>query len=112
MKDSKLLNVSVNCYSVDTFGIRILILSHNIHQLVSSLDCTYISQESCRFIDNANQVVTSLGKVITNFHDETGLKQAFGEYENAHCPYRNDKSASKQYHHKVRILAPKYKIKK
>ena len=68
------------------------------------IDNSFILQESCRFTDTGNQIITSMSKAILNFHDETGLKQALDAYENAHCPYRNNKSLSKQHHHRVSII--------
>ena len=70
------------------------------------IDSSFILQESCRFTDTGNQIITSMGKAILNFHDETGLKQTLDVYENAHCPYRTNKSLSKQHHHRVNIFLP------
>ena len=58
-------------------------------------------QESCRFIDNATQVMLSMGKCISSFNDPILLEKTWEEFQDLHCPYRHDKRSPKQYHYKV-----------
>ncbi|KAK3097303.1 hypothetical protein FSP39_008511 [Pinctada imbricata] len=60
-----------------------------------------LTKESCRFVDNALQVMTSIGKCINLFNDGEGFKQAWEELVNYHCPYRKDKTMSKQHHFEI-----------
>jgi hypothetical protein len=54
-----------------------------------------------RFVDNATQVINCIGKCINGFSDPEGFKQGWEELINCHCPYRHDKTMSKQYHFQV-----------
>lgn len=58
-------------------------------------------QESCRFRDNAVQVITNLGKCINNLGDTEMFRQAWEDLVQSHCPYRNDKLMSKTHHFQV-----------
>ncbi|OWF38911.1 Androglobin [Mizuhopecten yessoensis] len=60
-----------------------------------------LTKESCRFVDNATQVMNSIGKCITYFNDREAFKQAWEELVNYHCPYRHDKLMSKSNHFKI-----------
>ncbi|ELT91375.1 hypothetical protein CAPTEDRAFT_224147 [Capitella teleta] len=60
-----------------------------------------LTKESCRFVENATQVISTLGKCIANFHDALLLPTCFEEFHRCHCPYYKDKHASLQYHHKL-----------
>ncbi|XP_067675678.1 androglobin-like isoform X1 [Haliotis asinina] len=60
-----------------------------------------LTNESCRFRDNAVQVITNLGKCINNLGDTEMFRQAWEELVSSHCPYRNDKLMSKTRHFQV-----------
>ncbi|XP_060593126.1 androglobin-like isoform X19 [Ruditapes philippinarum] len=60
-----------------------------------------LTKESCIFVDNANQVITCIGKCINAFGDQEEFVKAWKELTLAHCPYQNDKQMSKQNHFKV-----------
>ncbi|KAJ8315589.1 hypothetical protein KUTeg_007739 [Tegillarca granosa] len=84
-------------------------LGHHVH-LCSSVQFVFgdeetvmqhLTKESCRFVDNATQVMNSIGKCINAFNDTEGFKQAWDELVSYHCPYRNDKLMSKQHHFQV-----------
>ena len=59
-------------------------------------------QESCRFRDNALQVINSLGKCIAGFTDAEQFAQAWEQLVAYHCPYIHNKLISKQKHFQVR----------
>ncbi|XP_025099309.1 androglobin-like isoform X4 [Pomacea canaliculata] len=61
----------------------------------------YLTNESCRFRDNALQVIMSLGKCIKCFGDAEQFSQAWKELVSSHCPYLKDKLLSKQHHFQV-----------
>lgn len=61
-------------------------------------------QESCRFVDNALQVINSIGKCINSFTDTEAFKRSWDELVSHHCPYRHDKLMSKQHHFEVSCL--------
>ncbi|CAH1799230.1 unnamed protein product [Owenia fusiformis] len=84
-------------------------LGYHVH-LCSSVQFVYgdeetvmphLTKESCRFIDNATQVILTMGKCIQTFNDPEANSVAREEFAAAHCPYRNDKTMSKTYHHKL-----------
>ena len=58
-------------------------------------------QESCRFVDNASQVITGIGKCINHFGDMEEFKKSWNDLTTAHCPYQFDKQMSKQHHFQV-----------
>ncbi|XP_078322757.1 androglobin-like isoform X2 [Crassostrea virginica] len=60
-----------------------------------------LTKESCRFVDNALQVINSIGKCINSFTDTEAFKKNWDELVSYHCPYRNDKLMSKQHHFEV-----------
>ncbi|XP_062575227.1 androglobin-like [Saccostrea cucullata] len=60
-----------------------------------------LTKESCRFVDNALQVINSIGKCINSFTDSEAFKKNWDELVSYHCPYRNDKLMSKQHHFDV-----------
>nr|XP_022294382.1 androglobin-like isoform X12 [Crassostrea virginica] len=60
-----------------------------------------LTKESCRFVDNALQVINSIGKCINSFTDTEAFKKNWDELVGYHCPYRNDKLMSKQHHFEV-----------
>ncbi|XP_033740802.1 androglobin-like isoform X8 [Pecten maximus] len=60
-----------------------------------------LTKESCRFVDNATQVMNSIGKCIAYYNDRDAFKQAWEELVNYHCPYRHDKLMSKANHFKI-----------
>ncbi|KAK7107724.1 hypothetical protein V1264_015593 [Littorina saxatilis] len=60
-----------------------------------------LTHESCRFRDNALQVVHSLGKCIAGFTDAEQFAQACQQLVAYHCPYVNNKLLSKQKHFKL-----------
>ncbi|XP_048766494.2 androglobin-like isoform X7 [Ostrea edulis] len=60
-----------------------------------------LTKESCRFVDNALQVINSIGKCINTFTDTESFKKNWEELVHYHCPYRNDKLMSKQHHFEV-----------
>ncbi|XP_061176714.1 androglobin-like isoform X2 [Saccostrea echinata] len=60
-----------------------------------------LTKESCRFVDNALQVINSIGKCINSFTDTEAFKKNWDELVSFHCPYRNDKLMSKQHHFEV-----------
>ncbi|KAL3881172.1 hypothetical protein ACJMK2_027629 [Sinanodonta woodiana] len=60
-----------------------------------------LTKESCRFVDNATQVMNSIGKCINSFHEAEAFKQAWDELVSCHCPYLHDKLMSKQHHFQV-----------
>ena len=61
-------------------------------------------QESCRFRDNALQVINSLGKCIAGFTDAEQFAQAWEQLVANHCPYIHNKLISKQKHFQVRCI--------
>lgn len=61
----------------------------------------HLTKESCRFIDNCTQVISLLGKCIGTFNNNAAFKESWEEFTNCHCPYKNDKSMSKQHHFKI-----------
>ncbi|XP_076467316.1 androglobin-like isoform X4 [Babylonia areolata] len=60
-----------------------------------------LTNESCRFRDNALQVIGSLGKCITGFTDQELLSQAWQQLVAFHCPYLHNKQQSKQKHFQI-----------
>ncbi|XP_052808177.1 androglobin-like isoform X3 [Mya arenaria] len=60
-----------------------------------------LTKESCRFVDNATQVMNCIGKCINAFQDQEEFKKAWAELTAAHCPYQYDKLMSKQQHFKI-----------
>lgn len=60
-----------------------------------------LTKESCRFVDNALQVINSIGKCINSFTDTEAFKRSWDELVSHHCPYRHDKLMSKQHHFEV-----------
>ncbi|XP_046325515.2 androglobin-like isoform X6 [Haliotis rufescens] len=84
-------------------------LGYHVHlcsatQFVFGDEETVMSQltnESCRFRDNAVQVITNLGKCINNLGDTEMFRQAWEDLVQSHCPYRNDKLMSKTHHFQV-----------
>ena len=84
-------------------------LGHTVH-LCSTIPFVFgdeesvmkeLRKESCRFVDNATQVINCIGKCINGFSDPEGFKQGWEELINCHCPYRHDKTMSKQYHFQI-----------
>ena len=61
-------------------------------------------QESCRFRDNALQVINSLGKCIAGFTDAEQFAQAWEQLVANHCPYIRNKLISNQKHFQVRCI--------
>ena len=64
----------------------------------------WLLQESCRFRDNATQVIMSLGKCIMGFSDAEQFQTAWAEFVRSHCPYLDDKQMSKKRHFQVSHL--------
>ena len=62
-------------------------------------------QESCRFKDNAYQVVNSIGKCIQGFTDQEQFLDAWKQLVACHCPYIDNKQMSKQKHFEVRSFS-------
>ncbi|XP_052244735.1 androglobin-like isoform X7 [Dreissena polymorpha] len=60
-----------------------------------------LTKESCRFVENASQVINAIGKCINTFHDTEEFKKGWAELTAAHCPYQNEKQMSKQHHFKI-----------
>ncbi|KAL8581512.1 hypothetical protein ACOMHN_042905 [Nucella lapillus] len=60
-----------------------------------------LTNESCRFRDNALQVISSLGKCVSGFTDQEQLLQAWRQLLAFHCPYLHNKLMSKQKHFQV-----------
>lgn len=60
-----------------------------------------LTKESCRFVDNALQVINGIGKCINSFTDTEAFKRSWDELVSHHCPYRHDKLMSKQHHFEV-----------
>ncbi|XP_064627067.1 androglobin-like isoform X5 [Lineus longissimus] len=84
-------------------------LGHHVH-LCSSVQFVFgdeeavmphLTKESCRFVDNATQVLSNVGKCISVFNDHAAFTQAWEELLNSHCPYRNNKLISKHQHFAV-----------
>ncbi|XP_041351984.1 androglobin-like isoform X2 [Gigantopelta aegis] len=83
-------------------------LAYHIHlcsstQFVFGDEDTVMAQltnESCRFRDNAAQVINNLGKCINALASPNpeSFQQAWEELVDSHCPYRHDKRLSKQHH--------------
>lgn len=63
-----------------------------------------LTKESCRFVDNALNVMASMGRCIQAFSDPENLSKAFDEFEQAHCPYRDMRDANLSRHYQVRTL--------
>ncbi|KAL5010667.1 hypothetical protein ScPMuIL_012972 [Solemya velum] len=61
----------------------------------------FLTKESCRFVENASQVINSIGRCITSFSDAELFRQMWEELVHYHCPYMRDKTASKQHHFQV-----------
>ncbi|CAE1312319.1 unnamed protein product [Acanthosepion pharaonis] len=59
------------------------------------------TKESCRFVDNATQVILSLGKCIKYFSNKEEFQREWEKLKPLHCPYLNDKSISKVHHFEV-----------
>ena len=69
--------------------------------MIYLLGCLLL-QESFRFIDNAMQVMQSLGKCINNFQDQEQFKVSYAEFCNLQCPYQsNDTNMTKDIHYRV-----------
>ncbi|CAC5378199.1 Androglobin [Mytilus coruscus] len=84
-------------------------LGHTVH-LCSTIPFVFgdeesvmkeLRKESCRFVDNATQVINCIGKCINSFSDPEGFKQNWEELVTCHCPYRYDKTMSKQHHFQI-----------
>ena len=67
-------------------------------------------KESCRFVENAVQVMAGLGKCIQGFSDPELVKIAWEEFYGAHCPYREDRHSSKTHHWKVGIVLKRSRV--
>lgn len=57
-----------------------------------------LTHESCRFRDNALQVINNLGKCINVFSDAEQFDQAWQQLVTIHCPYQKNKLLSKRNH--------------
>ncbi|XP_035827266.1 androglobin [Aplysia californica] len=84
-------------------------LGHHVH-MCSTVNFVFgdeetvmpqLTNESCRFRDNAVQVIMNLGKCILAFKDPTMLTSAWAELVASHCPYLEDKQMSKTHHFQV-----------
>ncbi|GFS08049.1 androglobin-like [Elysia marginata] len=81
-------------------------LGHHVH-MCSTVNFVFgdeetvmpqLTNESCRFRDNATQVITCLGKCILGFSDTEQFQSAWAEFVRSHCPYLDDKQMSKKRH--------------
>ncbi|XP_059171472.1 androglobin-like isoform X6 [Physella acuta] len=60
-----------------------------------------LTNESCRFKENALAIITSLGKCIQVFSDPEQFKAAWSVFINNHCPYIHIKQMSKVQHFQI-----------
>ena len=65
-----------------------------------------LTKESCRFVENAQQVMLNLGKCVQSFNDADNLKRAWQLFYSSHCPYRESRNANLTYHWQVRVPLP------
>lgn len=59
------------------------------------------TKESSRFLDNATQVILSLGKCIKCFDQKDQFEEEWKKFQALHCPYIYDKQISKVHHFEV-----------
>ncbi|KAK3803170.1 hypothetical protein RRG08_067346 [Elysia crispata] len=81
-------------------------LGHHVH-MCSTVNFVFgdeetvmpqLTNESCRFRDNATQVIMNLGKCILGFSDAEQFQTAWAGFVRSHCPYLDDKQMSKKRH--------------
>jgi len=47
------------------------------------------------------RIISNLCKCMQTFNDVEAFVKAWDEFEQSHCPYRNEKQVSKTHHYKV-----------
>uniref|UniRef100_A0A2C9K873 Uncharacterized protein n=1 Tax=Biomphalaria glabrata TaxID=6526 RepID=A0A2C9K873_BIOGL len=84
-------------------------LGHHVH-MCSTANFTFgdeetimpmLTAESCRFKDNAINIIQNLNKCINSFTDTLQFQQAWDMFVESHCPFVKNKQFSKTQHFQI-----------